>query len=71
MGEHKLWLLKKKVRRIFEQTGGDKWLEKTAYELSWLVQLTNNVQGDKSKMRRWVKHVAHMGEKKNAYRVWW
>jgi hypothetical protein len=53
------------------KTGGDKWLEKTAYELSWLVQLTNNVQGDKSKMRRWVEHVAHMGEKKNAYRVWW
>ena len=45
-------------------------MEKIAYELSWLVHLTNNVQGDKSEMRRWVGHVAHMGEK-NAYRVWW
>jgi hypothetical protein len=53
------------------KTGGEKWFEKIAYELSWLVHLTKNVQDDKSKMRRWVGHVPHMGEKKNAYRVWW
>jgi hypothetical protein len=65
-----LWLFKKKAwRRISSKTGDDKWLEKTAYELSWLVHLTKNVQGDKSKMRRRVRHVAHIGEKKNAYRV--
>jgi len=35
------------------------------------IKLTNNVQDDKSKMMRWVGLVKHMGEKKNAYRVWW
>ena len=44
------------------KTRGDKWLEKILCELSWFVHLTKNVEGGKSKMRRWVGHVAHFGE---------
>jgi hypothetical protein len=62
------------LRRIFgpkrdEATG--EWRRLHNEELNDLYLSTNIIRVIKSRRMRWVGHVARMGEKRGAYRIWW
>jgi hypothetical protein len=61
------------LRRIFGQKrdeviGG--WRKVHNEELHNLYSSPNIIRIIKSKRMRWARHVARMGTKKNAYRIW-
>jgi hypothetical protein len=71
--EHKLRVFENRVlRRIFgperdEVTG--EWRKMHNEELHSLYSSPNIIRQIKSRRMRWAGHVAHMGEKRNVYRV--
>jgi hypothetical protein len=70
--EHKLRVFENRVLRIFGPkrdgvTGG--WRKLHNEELHNLYSSPSIIRIKKSKMMRWVGHVARMGEKRNMYRL--
>jgi hypothetical protein len=63
-----------RLRVIFgsngEEVTGD-WRRLHNEELHEFYCLTNVIRVIKSKRIRWAGHVARMGERRGAYRVWW
>jgi hypothetical protein len=61
------------LRRIFEpKRRGNRWWRKLHNEkLNDLYSSPNVVWVIKSKRMGWMGHVARMGERRGAYRVWW
>jgi hypothetical protein len=72
--EHRLRVFENRVlRRIFvpkrdEVTGG--WRKLHNEELHNLYSLPSIIRVIKSRRMRWAGHVARMGKKRNAYRIW-
>jgi hypothetical protein len=62
------------LRRIFgpkrDEVMGE-WRKLCIEELNDLYLSPNNVQVTKLRRTRWARHVASMGERRGAYRVWW
>jgi hypothetical protein len=75
MEKHQLRVFEKRVlRRIFglnreEVRGG--WRQLHNEELHNLYCSPSIIRIIKSRRMRWAWHVARMGEKMNAYRIWW
>jgi hypothetical protein len=71
--EHRLRVFENRVlRRIFgpkrDEVTGD-WSKLCNEELHNLYSSPNTIRMIKSRMMRWARHVARMGETRNAYRI--
>jgi hypothetical protein len=71
--EHRLRVFENRVlRRIFgpkRDEGTGEWRKLHIEELNDLYCSPNNIQVIKSRRMRWVRHVAHVGERRGVYRV--
>jgi len=75
MEERRLRVFENRVlRRLFGPRGDEvtgKWRKIYNEELNDLYSSSNTVLVINSRRMRWVGHVARMGERRGAYRVWW
>ena len=73
--EHRLWVFENRaLRRIFGPRGEEvtaAWRKWHNEELNDMYCSPNIVQVIKTRKMRWVGHIAHMGERRGLYRVWW
>jgi hypothetical protein len=75
MEKRRLRALENRVlRAVFGPRGDEvtgKWREIHHEELNDLYSSSSTVVVINSRRMRWVGHVARMGERRGAYRVWW
>jgi len=48
-----------------------RWIQLHCEVLCYLYSSTNTILLTKSRRMRWIEHMADMGEKRKACRVWW